>query len=145
MAIDITTDIGKVRFKIGDTTDIPFLPDSVIDDSLTKYNGNLSRASSECAMYILAQLSFNTHRKMAQLEVWGKESFSSYKEFLNMLVKDPNFSGTCPIPYCAGTEVVNPLIGFVSDWQSNYSGGTQSDLLHQQAIWDDQFTKGIVP
>jgi len=45
---------------------------------------------------------------------------------------------SCPIPYAGGIDATNPLIQFTEDWNANYVGGTQSDLLHDQAIWSSE-------
>ena len=131
--IDISTDVGKVRLKIGDTSDLPFLADSAITATINEFQGNLQKASSQCAMYILAQLSFQTHRKLSQIEIFGKEAFDSYKQFLSMLVKDPYFAGKCPLPYANQSDDTSPLIEFVEDWNANYVGRTQSEVMHIQA------------
>jgi len=135
MNIDYSTNVGKVRMRIGDVTDLPYLSDDVISTVISDSNNNLVQASKICAQYILAQLAYSTHSKMNQLEVWGAESFNNYKQFLVLLVKDPLTSGYAPIPYGAGLDEVNPLIQFTQDWNANYSGGTQSDLLAAQAGW----------
>lgn len=138
MQLDLTNTIDRVRLKIGDVSDIHYLNDSVIAESLERNNNNFNAAVKECAFYILGIMSYSGRRKMAQLEVFGSDVWSQYQKFLTMLVKDPDFSGSCPIPYAGGIDATNPLIQFTEDWNANYVGGTQSDLLHDQAIWSSE-------
>ena len=134
--IDYSTDVGKVRTRVGDWSDLPYLPDSVYSDVITENNGNLQRASVQCAQYILAQLSFGGHRKLANLEVWGGESFQQFRQFLVMLIKEPALNAYAPIPYNGDNTDNNPLIQFTIDWNANYASGTQSELLHLQASYN---------
>jgi len=143
--IDYSTDVGKVRTRVGDWSDLPYLPDSVYSDVITENNGNLQRASVQCAQYILAQMAYQGHRKLANLEVWGKEVFDNYRTFLTMIAKDPSYNGFAPVPYdgfVEGSE--NSLQQFVSDWNNNYAGGTQSQLLHEQAQYNDGVVWGTL-
>lgn len=128
--IDPTSDVGKLRLFCGDWGDIVRLPDEVYTQTLTDANGNFPVAAKTCAMYILSQLAFKTHRKMGlQLEVWGAEAFENYKAYLMMAVKDPTFSNVSPIPYSDGGTCPNELVSFISDWKRNYYTGTQSQRL----------------
>lgn len=138
MQLDLTNTVDRVRLKIGDVSDIPYLDNSVILDSLTRNDNNFNSAVKECAFYILGILSYSGRRRLAQLEVYGSDVWSQYKDFLILLTKDPNFSGICPIPYAGGVDATNPLIQFTEDWNANYVGGTQSDLLSDQAIWSSE-------
>ncbi len=128
MALDPTTDIGKVRLRVGDYTDTPIFPDSVYQSTLDDNNNNLPRSAKEIAQYILGVLSQKTHRKLVQLEVWGAEAFKSYKEFLLLTVKDPMFMDCSPIPYSPVLEY-SPIMQFQSDWNKNYTRGTESQQL----------------
>ena len=131
--IDPTTDIGKLRLRCADISDLPFLPDSVYSQVLADSNGALPQAAKTCATYILGQLSFNTHRKMGlQLECWGSEAFDNYKQFLLLTVTNPNFFDISPIPVNVQGDKLHPLIEFAKDWELNYAQITQS----QQMKWD---------
>jgi len=130
--IDYSTDVGKVRTRVGDWSDLPYLPDSVYSDVITENNGNLQKSAIQCAQYILAQLSFSGHRKLANLEIWGKEITDSYRQFLMLLIKEPALNAYAPIPYNGDNTDNNPLIQFTIDWNANYANGTQSQLLHEQ-------------
>lgn len=134
MAIDISTNVGKVRLRVGDISDIPYLPDSVYTQTLVDTSDNLAQASVICAKYILAQLAFSGHEKMVQLEVWGNDAFRQYKEFLLMTVKDPSFNEVNPIPYVSeSVEDKNALVQFIEDWNANYCPWTQSEQLNIDA------------
>ena len=49
--IDPTTNLGKVRLRCGDFSDVPFLPDSVYEATLADTNNNVVRAAGICAIY----------------------------------------------------------------------------------------------
>ena len=138
--IDISTDVGRCRLRCGDYSDIPFLSDEVYSDAIAQNNGNLQRASVLCAQYILAQLSFSGHRKLAQLEVWSNDVWNQYRQFLMLLIKEPALNAYAPIPYNGDNTDNNPLIQFTIDFNANYANGTQSQLLHEQA----NFSSGVL-
>lgn len=125
--IDPSTSLGKVRLRIGDWSDLPILPDSVINSALTDCQDNVPRTAQLCAQYILATLAFKTHRKMAQLETWSNEQFEHYVDFLKTTVLNPHLMATSPIPYTGMANVDHPLMTFVADWNASYSG-TQNIL-----------------
>lgn len=136
MVIDPTTNVGKLRLRIGDYLDPVLLPDEVYTQTLadtvtlTVPNGDLPRASKTIALYILAILSQRTHEKLGQVEVWGGDAAKSYKDFLLMTFANPNFMSISPIPYGAGVTTLNPLMQFSADWNAAYSTQTASDQLH---------------
>jgi hypothetical protein len=139
--IDLTTDLGRLRMRLGDYLDYPLqLPDSVylqtlIDTQNIDGSTNLRRATIICGQYILAGLAFGSQGKMGLIESFGNQIFQQYKVFLNALIKDPSYSDVAPIPYSGSTATVNPLMQFTADWNANYVRGTQSDLLAQQATY----------
>jgi hypothetical protein len=132
--IDPTTTVGKLRLRVGDTSDLPILSDSVYEQTYIDSGNSLNRASATCAQYILALLSQNTHSKLVQIEVWGGEAFTNYLAFLTKVVLNPNLSQTCPIPYSASNDKVHPLIEFTDDWYGNFHAGTQSEELAQDSV-----------
>lgn len=116
--------------RLGDVSDLPFLPDSLYDAVYAEQDSNLNRAVVACGQMILAQLAFKTHRRMSvQAEVWGKEAFDSYKTFLLMTIKDPSFMNIAPLPYSGSGTDLHPLVQFQQDWNQNYYRGTQSQQL----------------
>lgn len=132
--IDPSTDLGRLRLRCADFSDVPYLPDAVYLQALVDSNGSLPDAAKKCAMYILGQLSFKTHRKLQQLEIWGAEAFKNYKEFLLLTVNNPNFMDISPIPYNVNGTELHPLIQFSKDWTLNYASVTQSTVMHWDAL-----------
>lgn len=136
MAIDPSTPVGKIRLMVSDLSDIPFLPDSVYSQALLDNNNNIPQSAKQCSMYILGMLAFKTHRKMGlQLEVWGKEAFDSYKEFLILVTTNPAFLSYSPIPYSASGTTVPPLIQFQNAWKENFPRGTEDQQLNLNALY----------
>lgn len=127
--IDPSTDEGKLRLKLSDWQDIPLLPSSVYQQTLLDNNNNLQACTVTLGSYILGMLAHKTHRKLSSIESWGNEQFEQYLKYLMLVVKDPAFSGASPIPYSSGDSVAHPLTQFTSDWNRNYSAGTQSQQL----------------
>lgn len=122
--IDPTTALGQVRLRIGDVGDLPFLADSVINQTLTDNVQSVPKTSQVCAGYIVAMLAFNSHKKIGQLEVWSSEQFANYMQFLKMLIANPLFNGSAPVPYVTATATdVNPLEQIALDWKAGYFPG----------------------
>lgn len=134
MILDPTSDIGKIRLRIGDYSDIPLLPDVVINSAVTDAGGNLPKAAKVCATYILGMLAHKTHRKLNTLEVWGAEAFSNYKQFLMLTIKDPAFMDISPIPYSATSES-NPLLDFQKTWNRNFYAGNETQQSNATASY----------
>lgn len=145
MAIDPTTDIGKVRLRVADVSDLPFLPDSVYTQAISDADGNLPQAAIRCATYILGQLAFKTHRKMGlQLEVWGAEAFQNYKEFLLQTVTNPYLMDLYPIPVNVQGDDLHPIQQFMHDWTLNYAQITQSEQMKIGALGSPSSETGWV-
>lgn len=128
MIIDPTTSLGKIRLRIADVGDLPYLSDSVIQSTLDDNAGNLKVAAKVCAMYVLGMLSHKTHRKMAQMEVWGSEAFESYKTFLMLAHTNPAFMDFSPVPYSSSAEF-SPILDFQANWNANFTNGTEAQQL----------------
>jgi hypothetical protein len=128
MIIDPNTNLGKVRLRIADVGDLPYLSDSVIQSTLDDNGDNVLQASKTCAMYVLGMLAHKTHRKLAQLEVWGNEAFNSYKEFLMLAHTRPEFMDFSPVPYSASAEF-SPILEFQRAWNANFTNGTEAQQL----------------
>ena len=74
--IDPTTNLGKLRLRIADYGDIPYLPDVVYTQTLIDTNNSLTASAIILAKYILGMLSFQTDRKLGlQLSVNGSQKF----------------------------------------------------------------------
>lgn len=140
--IDPTTSIGKLRLRCGDVTDLPLMPDAVYQSALDDNQGNLPRAAVLMAQYILASLTSQTHQRLAQIEVWGSQWFDQYLQFIKATILNPNLMTVAPIPYAAGIDVTHPLLQFQSDWNLNYSNGTQSDQLSIDAVGASPIVNG---
>ena len=132
--VDASTNLGRLRLRCADFSDIPFLPDSVYLQVLDDNNGSLPQAAKMCASFILGQLAFKTHRKLQQLEIWGAEAFANYKQYLLLITRDPNFMDISPIPYNVNGTELHPLIQFQKDWNLNYSSVNQSTVMRWDAL-----------
>lgn len=128
MIIDPTTSLGKVRLRIADVGDLPYLSDSVIQSTLDDNDDNLKVAAKICAMYVLGMLSHKTHRKLAQMEVWGAEAFESYKTYLMLAHTNPAFMDFSPVPYSSSAEF-SPILDFQKSWNQNFTAGTEAQQL----------------
>lgn len=135
--IDPSTPVGKIRLMVSDISDIPFLPDSVYDQAIVDNEGNIPASAKQCATYILGILAFKTHRKMGlQLEVWGKEAFDSYKEFLLLVVTNPAFMSYSPIPYSSSAECgESSILRFQRSWLQNFPQGGEDQQLNLNALY----------
>jgi hypothetical protein len=131
MVIDPSTNLGKVRLRIADVSDLPYLSDDVIQTTLNDNGDNLHTTAKTCAMYILGMLAHKTHRKLAQLEVWGSEAFAAYKDFLMMAYTNPAFMDFSPVPYSKSLEF-SPILQFQADWNKNFVQGTEAQQLAAQ-------------
>jgi hypothetical protein len=144
MAVDYSTDIGRVRLRVADISDIPYLPDAVYTQYIEDAGGNLPQAAKNIACVILGLLSFKTHKKLSQLEVWGSDAFKQYKEFLILTTKDPSYMQLAPIPYSSSGTDVHPLIQFSQDWNKNYCSTQSQKLAFDASISpNDGSTEGI--
>ena len=145
MIIDPTTNLGKIRLRIADTGDLPYLSDSVIVSTLEDNDQNLAATAKTCAMYILGMLAHKTHRKMAQLEVWGAEAFKAYKEFLMMTHSNPAFMDFSPVPYSSNAEF-SPILSFQKAWNQGFSNGTEAQQLafHGDISPNDNTRTGVL-
>ncbi len=135
--IDPSTDIGRLRLRVADYGDIPFLSDDVYASTLVDTNNNLPQAASTIANYILGMLSLKTHRRLVNIEIWGAEAFANYKQFLAATINNPSLlpTGAISLYSASRDDCPNPIKQFLVDWDRNYSQGTQSQQLH----WDARF------
>lgn len=120
--IDPTSDIGKLRLRCGDYSDLPIFPDEVYESVIEEVGGNLPSAAALMAQYILGALTAKTHKRLAQVEIWGDEWFDNYVRFLKMTVLNPNLMQVSPVPYIGGNgdQSDNPLIAFQEEWNKCY-------------------------
>lgn len=137
MIFDPSTPVGKIRLRIGDWSDLPFLPDAVLESALTDCSENVPRAAALCAQYVLGMLTAKTHRKLANIEVWSNEQFSNYVQFIKLTILNPHNMGVSPIPYTGGATQ-HPIISFTADWNAAY--GTPHKIQHIVAEIDRRRT-----
>lgn len=139
MIIDPTSNVGKIRLRIGDYSEFPFFPDEVYLSALEDSNNSVPKASQLMATYMLALLTSQSHQKLAHIEVYGAEHFQNYLKFVRLIVLNPNFMDLSPMPYVAqvvneyGEVVELPLVQFQKDWNANYTSLTQSQDMHLTA------------
>lgn len=132
MVLDPTTDIGKLRLRVGDYSDLPIMPDSVYTSALADCSGSLPQTAVLMAQYILASLTGQTHQKIAQIEVFGNQWFENYMAFVKNVILNPRLMQSSPMPYTPATKdeygntVEVPLIQFQKDWNNNFASGTES-------------------
>lgn len=137
--IDPTTDIGRLRLRVGDYADIVLLPDSVYIATLVDCNNYLPTAASRLCGYILGMLTTRTHKKLAQIEVFGKEYFDNYLAFVKLTILNPAMWELSPLPYTPvqlddwGNPVEVPLQLFARLWRQNFAYGTQTDQMRWTA------------
>jgi hypothetical protein len=136
--LDPASNIGKMRLRCGDFSDLPLMPDEVYMSALEDCNGNLPQACILVCRYILASLTGQTHQKLAQVEVYGREWFLNYKEFILLTISNPNFMAYVAMPYApslkdeCGNDVLLPLDQFQRDWNALY-GVTEARQNHVTA------------
>ena len=137
MALDPSSDVGRLRLRVGDYFDTPLFPDIVYEQTIIDCNGYLPRAATLMCQYILGMLTSKVHKKLSQLEIFGTDYFTSYMAFVKATILNPAYMDTSPIPYTPpivdswGNTVLSPLVQFQKDWNNNYAYGTQS----QQMMW----------
>lgn len=128
--IDPQTNIGKIRLRAGDWSDLEMLPDSVYQSTLDDTNNNVPKSAVIIAQYILAMLTRKTDRKLQQLEVFGSQVFEQYLEFLKLTILSPNqLINVAPLPYAPHVFDGYTSEAFIRDWNANYNGGTQSQMM----------------
>lgn len=133
--LDPTSNIGKMRLRCGDFSDLPIMPDEVYMSALDDCGNNVPRACILVCQYILAALTGQTHQKLAQVEVFGNDWFRQYKEFVLLTIKNPNFMTSVAMPYApsikddCGNPALLPLDQFQRDWNILY-GMTEAKQNH---------------
>lgn len=138
MAIDYTTSVGKLRYRVADLDEtFPFLPDAVYSEVYAEQGNNLNRATKVLGMMILGQLSFCTRQDMGlQLSYYGQSMAPAYKEFLTTLIKDPAFADSPSILAYGGStgDGENSITQFMLDWKRNFAFGTEAQQLANNAL-----------
>lgn len=113
--IDYSTPEGKLRMRLGDTSDIPFLPSSVYSSVYEEQGENLPSSAKALGSMILAQLAFKTHHKMGlQLRYGAKRLSTLIRNSLIMTITNPAFMDISPLPYSAASDCPSPILLFQS-------------------------------
>lgn len=134
--IDPTTAIGMVRLRIADVSDVPYLSDTVIQSSLDNASGNVAKASTVCALYVLGIISQQVDRRMGlQLVVNGSQAYKAYKDFLLTTVSNPYLIDFSPIPWAAESCQLPDLVQFASDFKRNFIRNSESQQLAVDAAF----------
>lgn len=102
MIIDMTSPIGRIRMKVGDTADVPILPDNVYEYYLEENKGNERATIREVAYVILGTLTQNTRKRMDRIETFGQQSFDQYLKFIQQVINNPLASLTSSGEFCGG-------------------------------------------
>lgn len=96
------TPVEEVKVMVGDLGQTSILTDDIYDHFLEKYNNNTNRASIDAAKTILYYLaSWPTRERTGDIEVWRNWA-SSYKDALQMFLKDAATNNFNPIAYAGG-------------------------------------------
>lgn len=120
--LDLTEAVSRIRLAVGDVTDLPYLSDDTYQYCLDQNTGNESAATRMAAQLILAQLSYGSHQKIGQVEVWGTEAFANYLKFIKQVISNPAYNSIAGV-YVGGMNL--------SDVQSNL---TDSTLVQKRVI-----------
>ena len=129
--IDPSTNIGKLRLRLGDWADVSWLPDSVYEQTLSENSNNLTKSAAILAQYILAILSQQTRSKLYQIESYDNMAFAQYRQFIIDTVSNPAFMNIAPLAIVTGTDEPNPLIEFSKQWNSGYTEPSSTERLSE--------------
>ena len=136
-AIDPTSNIGKLRLRLGDWRDVTWLPDNVYKQTLIECNNDLKKSASILAQYILAILAQQTRSRVMQIESYDDQAFAQYRQFIIDAVSNPAFMNISPIAITTGIDEPNPLIEFQKLWNAGYVGGDSYEYLEDTQYLGD--------
>lgn len=136
-AIDPTSNIGKLRLRLGDWRDVTWLPDNVYKQTLIECNNDLKKSASILAQYILAILAQQTRSRVMQIESYDDQAFAQYRQFIIDTVSNPAFMNISPIAITTGIDEPNPLIEFQKLWNAGYVSGDSYDYLEDTQYLGD--------
>ena len=122
--IDYTTNVGKVRLRIGDSLDLQIFPDSIYEDVLTANSDNVTATAREMAFMILAQLTQNTRSRLDRIETYGQQAFDNYLKFIEKYITSANSPNNLAGIYAAGISI--------TDIDSNQ---TDPDVVQRRMPW----------
>jgi len=133
MELDLDRNEDKLRLRVGDFNDPILLPTSVYTATLAENNNNVNKCVPIIAVYLLNLFAQQTHEKMSYLEVWGKERYDSYKDWLLNVVMNPKFSSASPIPYAGANSTSgnqHQIVKFIEDWNESFEGYNELEDLN---------------
>lgn len=130
--IDPTTDVGKLRLRLGDWGDVEWLSDAVYEQTLADCGNNLRKSAGLLAQYILAILTRSTRSRLAQIESYDNQQFEQYRRFIIDTVSNPAIMNIAPIAFATG-DTENMLINFQSLWNAGYTSDTVEDKMKLMA------------
>ena len=130
--IDPTTDVGKLRLRLGDWGDVEWLFDAVYEQTLADCGNNLRKSAGLLAQYILAILTRSTRSRLAQIESYDNQQFEQYRRFIIDTVSNPAIMNIAPIAFATG-DTENMLINFQSLWNAGYTSDTVEDKMKLMA------------
>ena len=136
-AIDPTSNIGKLRLRLGDWRDVTWLPDNVYKQTLIECNNDLKKSASILAQYILAILAQQTRSRVMQIESYDDQAFAQYRQFIIDAVSNPAFMNISPIAITTGIDEPNPLIEFQKLWNAGYVCGDSYEYLEDTQYLGD--------
>lgn len=99
------TPLQQVRLLVADNTPgLYIISDSEIEYLLEKNSDNVKKASLEAARIILFNLSMRGDTTVDIFSIRGSKAAQSYKEALQLYLKDPNLNGLLDnlTPYAGG-------------------------------------------
>lgn len=79
---DISTDLGKVRWRVGDTEDAGHLLEDAEINAVLSDTANLDAAAVRCCEAILAKLGKRADRSVVGINTSRSQQFTQYKDLL---------------------------------------------------------------
>lgn len=95
----------EIRLIVGDVwDDIELLTDADYQFMLDRAGGSVARASVEAARAILFKIARFARERAGNIEVYGGDWFTHYKDALLAFVRNPELSFSVAMPYAGGID-----------------------------------------
>lgn len=101
--IDLSTDIGKIRFVIGDS-ESELISDATITALLNINSGNINKTILQCLTAIVADLAKYTEEEVGDTKVFWDQQYEHYKQLLDRVTKDPAYMVSPVLHWFGGTS-----------------------------------------
>ena len=102
------SEINKVRLEVGDIdAEFEILPDDVYQYLLDKNSNNIRASAMDAAKSILFALPSMVRERTGQIEVYGDQWATNYREALKLFLTNPNLYSLRPMPYAGGISVTD--------------------------------------